>query len=233
MATEITYVVDAETGLLAPAPSEGGDRVGSGLADALGVAATNQNLDHCADGLSKLLAVFTDKPRLDALICSFLDQTQDLETALWALFTERTLDASVGVQLDGLGAIVGEPRKARTDDDYRQFIKVRILVNRSNGQIGELYAILLAMLGDTAAVGITEHYPAAIVAEVLSDIGTLSAVDIHGMLMDAKAAGVRLETVVSYDASSDLLIFNSALADQALGSTLDAGLGGNLTSVIG
>ncbi|MCK4718299.1 MAG: hypothetical protein KAT70_06485, partial [Thermoplasmata archaeon] len=222
--------------LLAPAPSEGGDRVGSGLADALGVAATNQNLDHCADGLSKLLAVFTDKPRLDALICSFLDQTQDLETALWALFTERTLDASVGVQLDGLGAIVGEPRKARTDDVYRQSIRVRVLVNRSNGQVEELYTIVISALGSATEVRIRDRYPAALDVNVDSSLGFITPEDLLSILLESKGAGISLTLIYTYSDENSTFTFDTQPPGSDLslgfGSTTNATWGGDLASVL-
>jgi hypothetical protein len=62
----------------------------------------------------------------------------------------RAIDFASGVWLDYLGEIVGEPRKGRLDADYRRYIRIRILVNRSEGKLGDFYAIgLLAFTGLT------------------------------------------------------------------------------------
>ena len=69
--------------------------------------ALTYQVDHCADGLERLLQQFKDRPRIAALLCAFVRQVQELEDAAWQLLTERHVDAAIGVQLDALGRIVG------------------------------------------------------------------------------------------------------------------------------
>lgn len=198
-------------------------------------ALSEANLAHCAEGLSHLLHQFKGKPRLEAMVCVFLDQIQELENAFWALYTERTLEEAEGVQLDGLGAIVGEAREDRTDAVYRRFIQVRILVNRSNGKLEELYQIIQAAL-DTPTVQIQEHYPASEIVHVSSLLGDLSAEDLFRILAAAKAGAVRL--FLGYVFSDTAATFTWGLdagPDNATGwgSTTDASWGGDWASIIG
>jgi hypothetical protein len=48
----------------------------------------------------------------------------------------------IGDQLDKWGGLVGESRGGLEDDDYRRFIRARVLVNRSKGSTDELVKIM-------------------------------------------------------------------------------------------
>ena len=181
---------------------QGGDRIGSGLTDSAGSPAGKVE-DHVSEGLDFLLEQFKTKPRVEAFLSVLLDQVQDLENVLWDLYTKRTLDDSEGVQLDGLGDIVGEERANRTDAVYRRFIRVRILVNHSNGQPEELYAIgLLALEGTPDPVlRIWEQQPKSITINLDVDITgrDITAAQMTTLFRQAKDAGVKLAFVYQVD----------------------------------
>lgn len=181
---------------------------------------------HCEDAKTKLLYRYNRKPRLEAFLCTLGDQATQVELALWDLYTKRTLATAEGAQLDGIGRIVGEPRKGRTDEVYRVFLRVRILVNRSDGRIGDLYSILLQAFGQGAEVAILEHYPAAIQVILLDDIGDVAPSDFALYLRQAKAGGVRLDFVYTVEPLADTLIWNSSEPGQVWGSTTDPAIGG-------
>ena len=61
-------------------------------------------------GLSRLLWQYQKSPNVRALIASVLSEYEDLTEAAEELKTRLDIDASVGVQLDGIGTIVGRPR---------------------------------------------------------------------------------------------------------------------------
>jgi hypothetical protein len=87
--------------------------------------------DHVIEAKDNLVEQFKKSPKMQAFIAAFADQVQDLEDAFFEVFEERWIDTAVGVQLDGLGAIVGEDREGRGDDEYRLAIKARIQINFS------------------------------------------------------------------------------------------------------
>lgn len=152
--------------------------------------------DHCADGLAVLIQEYRDSPVLQALICAFLVAVQDAEDDANALLTEvLSISDAVGSQLDLIGELVGEPRDGRADADYRRTLRVRILVNRSNGRAEDLIAVAdrWAELGEGESVEVAELYPHALRITLRADPG--DPVGLLGVLREAKAAGVSLALV--------------------------------------
>ena len=104
------------------------------------------HVDHILDGL-ELLPAAMRKPRLQALLTTWLKQVQEAEDAAWQLFTLRFLDNAFGATLDQWGEMVGEHRYTDGDDFYRVRIKVRIAVNTSRGNFTSLRRVALLALG--------------------------------------------------------------------------------------
>ena len=204
--TEVTFP-------LAPTPSAPPSDVPSaslgtnGGADAIDIL---QNVLHKEEGLARLLEQFKSKPRIEAVICALMIQIQDAEDALTSALLERFLaDSTVGVQLDGIGQIVGQARSGLSDDDYRAFLRARILVNLSDGQPEELIEILQTMLGSTFDVEVKEWFPAELSVRLLPAL-TISPTIPSSTLQTARAAGVRL--VFEYTLQIELNTFSYGAA---------------------
>lgn len=183
---------------------------------------TLEHADICADGLSIVLAQFAGKPRLEAVLCGLLDGVQDVEDALWQLYTERWIDSAVGVQLDELGTVLAFPRAGRTDETYRAFLRARVLVLRSDGSWPALLRILEALGVELTSVRQEPDYPAA-TAAILDDAlpSDVTGPDIFAMLNAAKAAGVRL--TVDYPAAG---------ADAAASFRFEAAAGSSASQLV-
>lgn len=149
-----------------------------------------QNLEHAEQAVGHLIEFFRRGPRNQLLVAAVMEQVQELEDQLWALANAFDLDDAVGDQLDILGRLNGEPRGNRTDDEYRAAIRVRILVNRSDGQVEQLIDILDA-IDPTCTVHVAEGYPASLSISV-DNISTGTFADVNRMMQQAKPAGVRL-----------------------------------------
>ena len=67
-------------------------------------------------GLSRLAYQFEDSTKFQAFIESFLQQLEDLDISGLQLLNERYLNTAVGVQLDGVGEIVGLERPKKEVD---------------------------------------------------------------------------------------------------------------------
>jgi len=119
---------------------------------------------HVSEAQSHLIEQFKSKTRILAVVESFVEQVQEIEAVLFDLMEERWIDAAVGVQLDGLGDIVGEPRNGRGDDDYRLAIKARVQINLSSGEPERIIHILNLLTGST--ITLSEYFPAAFVADI-------------------------------------------------------------------
>ncbi len=102
-----------------------------------------ENTEHVAEIVElPIEEIVKGKPRMTALLEAVGEQIQALETVGIALYNDRTLDNAEGAQLDVIGRIVGEPRRGKDDEPYRSRLRVRILINRSNGRIPEILRIL-------------------------------------------------------------------------------------------
>lgn len=111
--------------------------------------------------LSLLLAQFKDKPNFEKFIRAFAAEVQSLEDEIFRFYHELALDQAVGEQLDGIGEILGEERKGRSDSEYRAFLSVRITINVSRGEPETMISVLAAITGSTY-VNLVEAYPARI-----------------------------------------------------------------------
>lgn len=98
---------------------------------------------HVTDSLALLLEQFKGRPNLAAWLTSYATQIQELETAIAAMFyTQLSIDDSVGPQLDAIGVVVGIARPTNMSDvDYRDRLRVQILINLASGTVPEINAI--------------------------------------------------------------------------------------------
>lgn len=84
---------------------------------------------------------------------------QELENVFTQLLLERWIDSAYGEQLDKLGVIVGESRLSDNDEEYRAAIKLRVIINVSEGEPERLITVLQAITKATL-VHYLEKYPA-------------------------------------------------------------------------
>lgn len=101
-----------------------------------------QSTDIAERGILNLAPPFWGKPRIAAILKSWLDEMQALENAIFDVLNKRLLDNAISAQLDVLGKIVGQPRGTSDDTLYRGLIRIRIQVNRSLGEASDVYAFL-------------------------------------------------------------------------------------------
>lgn len=142
--------------------------------------------ERLAQAVANLIDQFKGQPNIEAFIEAWAQQSQEVELAAFEVLTETTLDAAVGVQLDGLGDIVGVERAGLSDTDYRLRIRAQILLNNSSGTIDDIIQIAVA-LGATS-VTLAEVFPAKIELNVTTPIA--SGEQIGTVLADATPAGV-------------------------------------------
>jgi hypothetical protein len=96
----------------------------------------------------------------EKLIATYITQLEELEVAYFQLIDERTVETAVGEQLNVIGALVGEDRFGRDDEDYRVAIKGRIRLNLSSGTTEDIIAVIASQLGATQITITEDSYPA-------------------------------------------------------------------------
>lgn len=170
--------------------------------------------DHTAEGIALFIERYQDKPLIAAWAKSYLDSCQEIEGVFWDILMARAIDSAVGWDLDVLGRIVGQPRIGETDDIYRLFIRVKILVNRSRSYPDDVIAVVQAALNGLRFKYV-EYYPASFVVDVLDPLPANA--DLIAMLIrKAKASGVGMNLHYSPDHdTTDEFTFSDTDVEQA------------------
>lgn len=178
----------------------------------------NKIESHAAEALERLCELFKAKANIRALITLWCGPIQAFEDVMYQVLTERTVDIAIGVQLDMLGVIVGQPRGGLSDDDYRRYIRARIRVNRSNGTINQILAIVrLIVNNSTAVIHFDPSYPAAAIIRVAGiAFDSAIAAALIFFLRDAAAGGVRLVLEWSTVAPEDTFFWDTTNWDSGL-----------------
>lgn len=191
--------------------------------------------DHAEQGEALLLAQFRDRPRIKALLYSYLRRVQELEDAAFDVLVGRLIDEATGYLLEVLGRIVGQANEGSWDDDtYRLFIKARIRANQSNGHGDDVIDVL--NLVESADFVLSEVYPAAMFVDFATppDADPLILIELARL---AKGAGVQLQLLYGdHDVGVDGFSFCTGTTEVAsttegLGLT-DASTGGYLAGVL-
>ena len=120
-----------------------------------------QITDHVVEAESRLTSQYDEATRLHGIVSTMAGRVQMIENALWTVLTQRWIPEAVGVQLDELGAIVGEPRLGRSDEPYRAAIQLRININLSGGEPERIIDYMRRITG-ASYVLFHEIYPAKI-----------------------------------------------------------------------
>jgi len=104
--------------------------------------------------LALLIAQDSGRPRVRAWVKAAATAAKLHEQALLSVFFGMTFEGAVGAQRDAWGAVLGEPRGALSEAEYRLFQDLRIYVNNVDASVPRAIALLqLAMPGRT----ITAH----------------------------------------------------------------------------
>ena len=191
--------------------------------------------DHVEQGLRLLLSQYRDKPRIAALLSSYLRRVQELETAIFDVLVSRLIDTAVDEQLRKIGRIVGQPNQGSWDDDtYRLYIKARIRANKSNGHGDDVIDVL--NLVEAADFVLSEVYPAAMYVDFETQPDADPAILIE-LARRAKGSGVRLQLLYgSRDVGVDAFTFctgTTEVASTTEGFAItDASTGGYLSGAI-
>ena len=154
-------------------------------------------IDTTERGLDKVLSQWKNSPKVLGLFESYLENVQPLEDTFFQLLNDRGVRRAEGVNLDVLGAMVGEVRFGRVDTTYRVAILTRALLNQSNGTPPELL-VFLAKLSSNAGVDIWEHFP----ADIHMYTGGGANAFIANALKDASPAGVNVRLMFDEDGDS-------------------------------
>lgn len=178
--------------------------------------------------VSRFIELLKNRANLDALTKSYLAQIQDIEDALFEVLLKRNLEDAVGVQLQIIGKIVGQPYIASTDERFRLMVRARIAINLSHGHESDITKITRLLLVEGEEFEYHDEPPGQIRIIILDPLISGDIDIIANLIGSADAGGTRM-----------LVQWNKTLADPEtdklrLGSTVGtAGAGGGLGSTTG
>lgn len=148
-----------------------------------------QITDYETRGVALLIERYR-KPRISALLKSWLSEAQAVENAFWQLLTKRAISNACGASLDVLGRIVGQPRNGLSDAQYRVWVSARAMVLRSSGRVQDLLAVAQRLV-PSSTLRIDEYFPASQILRFAVPFDFAVGMAMARTYASAKAAGVR------------------------------------------
>lgn len=182
---------------------------------------------HISEAIADLLEQYKGQPKIEALISSYVQQVQDLETVAFQVLQERLLPDASGVQLDGLGAIVGQDRQGDSDTIYKTWLAAKFLVNACEGTIEEMIAIALALLDidSITDLELTEYFPAGFVIDVSDPLTYLNPHRFARFMQTARPATVEFAFEYLLSDSSEIFTCSDWDGVGAYSADYDSALG--------
>jgi len=130
--------------------------------------------NHCQLALDRLAEQYKNQPNLANVICTFVQQLQELEFAFQDLILGFDLDTASGVQLDGIGEIVGISRNSPDDSVYRNDIINQIGINNSNGTAEDVINFVKLKTNATS-IDYSEIHPAKLRLDIETDFSNITS----------------------------------------------------------
>jgi hypothetical protein len=188
--------------------------------------AVTEKTTQVAQAYGRLIEQFKGNTLMREMLRTWIEEAAELEAAGFEVLDQDSIDNAEGVQLDGIGRIVGQPRSGASDPVYRLRIKARILLNKSSGTIPQILEIFALLTAEDQAVVLAEYFPAGFYLTIGGDSGTTAdnAAELVNTLDAAKAGGVGARLV--YSGEPDDATFQFASGDDAE-YDFDTGFGGS------
>jgi hypothetical protein len=117
--------------------------------------------NHVEIAINLLIEQFKHATNLQNLIYCYVSILQELENTIQQFGSIKSIDQAFGATLNILGDIVGQEREGRDDLNYRNAIRLKILLNHSYGQ-PEILIIALKLLVNAKRVKYAEFFPACV-----------------------------------------------------------------------
>jgi hypothetical protein len=136
------------------------------------------------------------------------DLNRDIESHIRGMVDQHDIDHIKGIWLDRIGKILDEARDGDTDDFYRIRLKVKKLLNTSNGSVNDIIKIA-KVLYSSEDVHVVANYPAGI--KILHDGEGTPGIDFNKILRAVVAAGVAYNTTELFNFIDELFSTDSQL----------------------
>lgn len=164
------------------------------------------NIDQVAQGLSRSID-HLDKENFNKLLEIFLIQIQILQEETLAIADQKNITTAVGVWLDWIGKIIGQPREARSDAQYRDTLRLKIGINSADATPDTIIK-LTKQLTSANASKIVEYPLASFFSVISSD--TLPDSTLWSLVDNIKPAGVQAQVIHNLEGTRFVPAWNRA-----------------------
>lgn len=187
--------------------------------------------NHSDAGVERLIQQYKEKPSLEAILRSLIDQIQDAEDAYQQLLNFRSIDNAFGQTLDLIGSIVGATRlTGESDDNFRLRIRYQVSLNTSEGQPERVLDSYRLITGESFVL-IQELYPAAVSVSSAFAFADQAEVDrVLAVVESVAPAGVRVDYLGVFDATEPFA-FQGVASGAGFGTVTDANVGGKFAKI--
>ena len=143
---------------------------------------------------------------IEKLVESYIPEIQELNDAALSFLIDLFLDNADGVQLDGIGTIIGVERLGLNDEQYRARLQAQIRVNTSSGTIEDVITSMALAIGVTSGLELIEGAPAEFAVSYPTILNNVTAIVIAEIMYQAKAGGVH--AIFQYHAAEPIFAFD-------------------------
>lgn len=187
----------------------------------------NQIVNHTDQALDRLITQYKEKPNIEGIITTYGTQVQEIENMLFDVLNERSIQASIGQQLDNFGTIIGQPRQGFDDDVYRVLLYNRIAQINSEGTIEEVISIFKTLMGaDNVIYDVLGPAHISLNAVDVDPLGSYP--DIIRAITNAKPVGVSIDLIATH---TGYVGFDGDIDGLGLGDYNNASVGGYLSDL--
>lgn len=166
--------------------------------------------NHVQQAISKMLTPFRNRPLFAAWCKAPVTEVQGLEDVVHSFLALLDVDAADLPRLVLLGKIVGQTQRG-TLEQFRRFVKVRVLVNRSRGRAPDLIKVARLLLGSD--VFYSEGACNVTIEQDGAPLGDVTGADTIEFLRLTKMGGVGIH-LVAQDETDGFLFGDDTVGGQ-------------------
>lgn len=190
-------------------------------------------IDYVADWRKRLrgrlYTQFRNKVTWEAWVQLIGRQAQDTEDAVQSLLTLWDITNSFGANLDRIGRAIGQKRLGVDDITYRLYLFTRVLANKSTGTPEEIFSVMRALFGSSAAPRYTLGLVKAFSIRLGFVLTRTQAIIAASFLHDSKESGARAN--FEWQEFSDDQMFEFADIDPIPSTTISVFANGGDTTL--
>lgn len=157
-------------------------------------------MDHVIRAQRRLLAQYSDKPNMLALIRASVANLQSIEDAAQSVLASRSLDTSFGATLSALGDLLLHARGGLADNTFRHQLAGVIAAQGSGCTAEEVRGILDALLCGLSSVSLAEEPPCVTVLRTC-ELTQLDGDTFAAIVNEGDASGTR--TILQWEQPVD------------------------------